>query len=154
MRRLVIDKKKLKGYISIVIVIFLAFLYWVSFKIIFINGDSMYPSLQNNQIVLLFRIPYSLQLKEVVVFIEEDMTLIKRIVAVPGDIVELKDGKVFCNGVIKEPYTYEGDVRTYKLEANEFFVIGDNFLRSMDSRAFGPIDRDQIIGKIILPRIS
>ncbi len=86
--------------------------------------------------------------------------LIKRLIGVPGDMVEVRDGAVYVNGVMKnEPYIREpmeryqrsdanfGVGTPYKLKSNEYFMMGDNRNHSWDSRFWGPVTRDRIIGK-------
>lgn len=78
--------------------------------------------------------------------------LVKRVIGVPGDIVDIKEGKVFINGVaIEEPYvtseTYPGRI-SYPINvgADELFVLGDNRQVSQDSREFGCIKLEQVEG--------
>ena len=78
--------------------------------------------------------------------------LIKRVVAVGGDTIEGRDGQVYVNGErIEEPYLVAG-TPTENLDRQEIpegyvFVMGDNRLNSEDSRVFGPIDEDTIVGR-------
>lgn len=79
---------------------------------------------------------------------------VKRVIGVPGDSVEIKDGFVFINEIkIQEPYlVFEtpGKYGPKKLETDEFFVLGDHRNNSLDSREFGPIKFKSILGKAIL----
>ncbi len=88
--------------------------------------------------------------------INED-ALIKRVVGLPGEKVEVHDGGVWINGqLLDEPYL--NGVRTDRcdavcsitLTANQYFVMGDNRPHSNDSRSFGPITADQIVGEVVL----
>jgi signal peptidase I len=78
--------------------------------------------------------------------------LIKRVIAVEGDTIEGRDGKVYVNGErIEEPYLEPG-TRTEQLEPQVIpegmvFVMGDNRTDSEDSRVFGPIDEGTIVGR-------
>jgi len=84
---------------------------------------------------------------------------IKRVIGVAGDRVEIHDGKVFVNGTeLDEPYLYsvdgtpqptaaDGDVASWAIGAGELFVMGDHRARSSDSRVFGPIKVDTVIGR-------
>lgn len=82
--------------------------------------------------------------------------LIKRVVAKPGDTVEIIDGKLFVNGKVETRETFKGE--TYEiydlveyplvLKEDEYFVLGDNRENSLDSRAIGPIKKIQIKGKV------
>ncbi len=84
---------------------------------------------------------------------EED--LIKRVIGLPGETITIDDGEVNVNGVpIQEPYLPEGvqmaDFGPITLAEGEVFLMGDNREFSMDSRAFGPIQIDHIIGEAVL----
>ncbi len=70
---------------------------------------------------------------------------IKRILALPGELVRL-DGLVASVTVAGAGGT-EGADATWQLGAQDYFVVGDNFARSTDSRSYGPIDRSAIIGR-------
>lgn len=80
---------------------------------------------------------------------------VKRVVGIPGDTISLKDDKVYLNGEeLQEPYTSvdytlpENGGLEWQLSENEYFVMGDNRLEgaSNDSRNFGPISKDEIVG--------
>lgn len=81
---------------------------------------------------------------------------VKRVIGVEGDVVDIKDGAVYVNGVkIEEPYengvTEPGEFALpYTVGENELFVMGDHRTVSEDSRAFGPISIDQVEGKAVL----
>jgi signal peptidase I, bacterial type len=96
-------------------------------------------------------------LKEVIKPIEEksNIRLVKRVIGLPGDKVDIVDGKVLVNGVaLDEPYV-KGE--TFKREfefpvtvpQNKYIVFGDNREVSKDSRSFGFIDRSQLEGKAV-----
>jgi signal peptidase I len=81
-----------------------------------------------------------------------EQDFIKRIVAVGGDRVEGRGGRVFVNGApIGEPYladgTEIGDFPSVEVPADSVFVMGDNRTHSDDSRNYGPIEESQIVGK-------
>lgn len=82
--------------------------------------------------------------------------IIKRIMAVPGDVLDIKDGNVYINGnKLEENYikgkTYELIETTYPITIgeNQVFVLGDNRINSLDSRVLGLIDFEQVKGKAI-----
>lgn len=95
---------------------------------------------------------------------DQDTPFIKRVIGVAGDTVEIRDdGLVYVNGTaIEEPYTYtndEGvheptevgsDQDTWVVPAGELFVMGDHRQRSADSRVFGTIPIDNVIGRAFL----
>jgi signal peptidase I len=79
---------------------------------------------------------------------------IKRIIGLPGDTVSGHDGKVWVNGrELLEPYLppgmYTSDFGPITVAAGELYVMGDNRTNSKDSRSFGPIDRDTVVGRAI-----
>jgi signal peptidase I len=89
---------------------------------------------------------------------EQDPTgtpYVKRIIGVGGDTVEIRDGSVFVNGEqLKEGYLFgnqptqvPGSTSKWKLTADQYFVMGDHRQASQDSREFGPITKESIIGR-------
>jgi len=85
---------------------------------------------------------------------------IKRVIGVAGDTIDIRDGKVFVNGVaIDEPYLYRdasgvteptdplSPTSTWLIPAGQLFVMGDHREQSSDSRAFGPINVSDVIGR-------
>ncbi len=77
--------------------------------------------------------------------------LIKRVIGLPGESVQIKGGRVYINGTrIEEPYVTEfckGCDGSWKLKANQYLVLGDNRNNSWDGHSFGPIPRDLIVGE-------
>ncbi len=121
-----------------------------------IEGDSMEPNLHNGEYVLIDKVSYLLHLPErgdVVVFTppNNDRDYIKRIIGLPGDKVEIKGGQVYVNGVVlDEPYlkgTIRNDMSTRTVEEGRYFVLGDNRNNSSDSRSFGSIAPQSIVGR-------
>ena len=126
-------------------------------------GDSMEPVLFNGQEILMNRVVYRLSLPkrgDVVVFLpngnQNSHYYVKRVVGLPGETIQIKDGNVYINGVLLE----EDDSFDKMIEAgiaenelvlasDEFFVLGDNRNSSEDSRSgnVGAVQRDNIIGK-------
>jgi signal peptidase I len=85
----------------------------------------------------------------------EQERLVKRVIGVPGDEIDIQDGSVFINGEkLEESYangeTLPGNIELpITVEEDELFVIGDNREVSRDSRDFGPIDVKQVEGKAV-----
>ena len=87
----------------------------------------------------------------------EKKNLIKRVVAIPGDQVNIKNGLVYVNGEVESGYQFQGQTYSnsdlvFPLEIPEdsVFVLGDNRENSLDSRGLGLIDYSQIKGKALL----
>lgn len=80
--------------------------------------------------------------------------LIKRVIGLPGETIEIRDNTVFIDGVALEESYLEEATRTrwdnrepMLIGEDEYFVMGDNRTRSLDSRRFGPVSREEIVGK-------
>lgn len=124
-----------------------------------IFGSSMTPTLQDGDII--FSVKSSeLVPGDIVAFYYNNKILIKRVVATPGDWVDMDpDGTVYVNGrELEEPYLQEkhfGDADIelpYQVPEGKFFVLGDHRATSVDSRhtAVGCVSQEQIVGKILL----
>lgn len=122
-----------------------------------IAGTSMEPNLNDGDIVLLVK-THDLQTGDLCAFYYSNKILIKRVIATPGDFVQIEsDGTVFLNGKpLDEPYISqkalgECDITfPYQVPENSYFVMGDHRETSIDSRSsvIGCVAEDQIIGKI------
>ncbi len=134
------------------------------FQTVVVDGDSMNPTLRNTQRFMLNRVEYYFREPQwgdiVVIKDPEDGGLsIKRVVAVAGQTVELTGGGVLINGMkLRENYLRPG-TRTYSLRVydhekfpcgqEQFFVMGDNRGNSADSRVYGPVPRQNILGVVV-----
>ena len=124
----------------------------------------MLPTLPRGQYVMVSRLAYKTSPPsrgDVVVFRHPSQPgedYIKRIVGLPGEHLRIEREKVVVNGtILVEPYVYRGascddDGRNgeWLPDEGEYFVIGDNRSDSQDSRSFGPIKREHLIGKVWL----
>jgi len=151
------------------------FIYALLFRPFEVKGDSMYPNFHDGEYVITNLIGFedlkfyhinfgSLKLGDVVVFNappatqNTDKDYIKRIIGVPGDTISLKDGSVYLNGAKLDESAYlKSDVKTYgaaflkegnsvRVPNNEYFVMGDNRMYSSDSREWGFITRNEVVG--------
>lgn len=130
-----------------------------------VDGQSMHPTLETGDYLIVSRLNY-LVVKpnhgDVIVFNsprplrENEPPLIKRVIGLPGDVVELTNQQVYLNGeLLGEPYLGElcdtshcRDNR-WELGPEEYFMLGDNRNNSRDSRAFGPVPKENIIGQAL-----
>lgn len=107
------------------------------------------------------RSPFAPQRGQIVIFFTSpDRTsdpLIKRVIGLPGDTIELRDGGVRINGVpLNEPYLHDQFTscnrycKPIRLLPGTYFLMGDNRVNSLDSRDFGPIPADQIVGRVVM----
>ncbi len=143
-----IKYRKTLGTIAAGIFVLALLILRMKYGIVIVDGESMASTLHNRQIVLIQRDISSLGDGDIVVFDQDNKRMIKRIVASSGDTVELSDELVKVNDIVVRPYSYEGSPHLYTLGDNEYFVIGDNYLNSYDSRDFGPITKSQIAGEV------
>lgn len=122
-------------------------------------GDSMNPTYEDGDIVNINRLSKPERNDIVIVDLpDEGKHLIKRCVGMPGDTIQIKEGKVFVNGVeleedylSKENKTCDGGLANEPilLGEDEYFVLGDNRSVSKDSRYFGAVKKEQIIGVVM-----
>lgn len=122
-----------------------------------VDGPSMEPSLYTGERLLVDKISYRFHLPrrgDIVVFRNprnQREDYIKRVVALPGDQVEMRLGKLYLNGQpIPEPYVLRDGVSAYGPEVippGYCFVLGDNRANSRDSRFFGPLPLSLIKGR-------
>ncbi len=133
--------------IIIVVVVFIRTFIVTPIKV---DGNSMHPTLEGDEIMLLNKLGHIDRFDIVVAKIEEkDNNFIKRVIALPGETIEIKDNKIYINGeILDEDFgygiTYNIDAIT--LGSDEYFLLGDNRIISLDSRSFGPISKKEILG--------
>lgn len=125
-----------------------------------IPSPSMQPTLQVGDTILVT--PYVRDEKpsrgDVVVFrspSSHDEMVVKRVIATPGDLIESREGLVTIGGhTLAEPYVHtrgvSGAIAPQVVPANCYFLLGDNRLNSYDSRLWGVIKEDAIIGQVRL----
>jgi signal peptidase I len=121
-----------------------------------VYGQSMEPNLHTDMRLVVEKVSYKLhapQRGDIVVLRVRpgDELLIKRIIGLPGDEVAIHDGQVYVNGrPLSEPYLDQntrGNLASRVVPPLHVFVMGDNRRASNDSRSFGPVHIDNIVGK-------
>jgi signal peptidase I len=113
---------------------FLIILAFLNFKIVKIQGNSMYPVLENNSFALADKYLHKLftvQKEDILLLEVGGKEVVKKIVGFPGERIVV-------------------DNKIVKLENDEIFVLGENLPESIDSREYGPVNISNIIGKIVL----
>lgn len=134
----------------------------------YVKGESMVPNFHDQEYLIVDEISYRFKAPErgqVIVFRyprNPQEYFIKRIIALPGEEVQIKDGKVIVYNeanpsgfTLDEKYlpadllTEDENSEKITVNNNEYFVLGDNRSNSKDSRSFGPVDKSFVIGKIL-----
>ena len=130
-----------------------------------VSGNSMVPTFRSGDYILTDKLSYRFGLPkrgDVIVLKnprDETQDFIKRIIAVPGETIRIKENLVYINGqIIKEPYLPPGTLTPggaflkeedgVKAGPNQYFVFGDNRDHSSDSRAWGGVTKEEIVGKV------
>ena len=135
------------------------------FQPFFVKGQSMEPAFENGDYLIIDELSYKLRTPErgeVVVFKypnDPSQRYIKRIISLPGETVEIQGGKITIvnaegKEVLDEKYLTSGaltsgDIKV-TLGVKEYFVLGDNRAASSDSRRWGTLPEDNIIGRVLL----
>ncbi|MDW7675408.1 MAG: signal peptidase I [Bacillota bacterium] len=127
------------------------------FQPFYIPSGSMEPTLAIGDRIIVSKFSYYFNepvLGDVVVFkypLDPSRDFIKRVIGVPGDIVEIKDSQLFVNGlIIPEEYVPPldfGDYGPIEVPKEEYFVLGDNRTNSQDSRSWGFVPEENVVGK-------
>ncbi|OIP23198.1 signal peptidase I [bacterium CG_4_10_14_0_2_um_filter_33_32] len=149
--------KKIIFFIIIIILIAIATVL-ISVKIFAISGNSMESSLKDKEKVLVLKYVNflgKLQRGDIILIEKDNKLMIKRIIALPKEKIEINEGKIIINdqllleSYVNDFYTY-GNQRIF-LADGQYFVLGDNRKanESIDSRIFGPVTERAIRGKVL-----
>jgi len=148
-------------------IVFLALVLYVviqyAVQTVHVLGSSMSATLHDNDLLVASKISYKLhppQRGDIIVFKppnEDSRDFIKRVIALPGDRIRITNAVVYINGqVLHEPYlpeawtynnTWPADGQDKLVPTDQYFVMGDNRNHSSDSRSFGFVELDAILGK-------
>jgi signal peptidase I len=145
-------------------IVFTLLIYFLVRTFLFENyrvvGQSMVPTLQNNQFLVVSKLDYRLHKPrrgDIIVFRDpynRERKLIKRIIGLPGENVEVQDGQVLIDQErIDEPYI--ADLGRYNqgstpIPDGQYYVLGDNRNNSSDSHTWGLLPKEEIVGKALL----
>lgn len=125
-----------------------------------VNGESMYPTLKDGEILVLNKMDRNFKRFDIIVATADKTKIIKRIIGLPGENVEYKDCKLYINGSVVDDYVKECITEDFTLKdlygyvmipEGYYFVMGDNRKASSDSRDYriGLIKSDKIQGKAV-----
>ena len=140
--------------LALVIIVFL-------YQPVKVEGTSMAPLLSDQERIFINKFVYrfeAIHRGDVVVFwypLDRSKSFIKRVIALPGETVTIRQGVVTVNGVVvPEPYVppqYEdaSDYGPTRVPADSYFVMGDHRISSNDSRVFGPVPSQFIYGRAV-----
>lgn len=137
-----------------------------------VDGTSMLPTLVDGQFLIANKLLYARLSRDeygrtslfafhpprhgdvIIMVFPKDPTrdVVKRVIGLPGDVIEIDSGRVIRNGGwLNEPYVVHRDVRSFdavEVPAGSYYVLGDNRLVSSDSRHWGFVSDDHIIGRV------
>lgn len=154
----ILKGKKKANFITLLFLIIIVLISYLLctfvISIYIIQENSMYPTLKNNNYIFVEKVSkyFSIKQEDIIIFNNDGRTLIKRVIAVPGDKIEIYSNKIVVNGDVIDKKINSNDDSYYfsiVIPDQEYFVMGDNRLESADSREFGPISKNDIDGKIL-----
>jgi len=142
--------------------------YFLIGQLVEVSGDSMEPNFKNGQQMIAEKLTINItkiQRGDIVIFNSLDTRnlLIKRVIGLPGEKIKIQDGLVYINDThLDEPYLVKNtytklkynnkmeEGKDYEIGEDSYVVLGDNREVSIDSRAFGSLHKNDILGKVIL----
>lgn len=140
------------------------FMLWILYLIIsgmilgvaHVKGESMEPTLKDGQLLLYNRMNKDYYPGKIVAIkMPSGEKFVKRIIAIEGDVIDIKDGNLYINNEIREEEYVRGktfpdsQIYPFTVDENCYFVLGDNREGSVDSRTFGQISEEQIKGIVL-----
>jgi signal peptidase I len=140
--------------LALVIIVFL-------YQPVKVEGTSMAPLLSDQERIFINKFVYRfepIQRGDVVVFwypLDHSKSFIKRVIGLPGETVEIRQGAVYVDGkIVPEPYVprqYEdlSDFGPVRVDKDKYFVMGDHRISSNDSRVFGSVGSQYIYGRAV-----
>ena len=145
--------KKTKVIIVFFTLLFIL-LFQIKYCIISVNGDSMLPTFSDGEILIAKKYCKIVKNGDIIAFKHDNKIYIKRVIAQFGDIVKVDEsqGLIYVNESVKVTYNPCKSLETYSIELgkDEYFVVGDNFNNSVDSRSeeIGLVKKSSIVAII------
>ena len=144
--------KEIWSYLVIIIVVLLVRTFIIT--PVNVDGDSMYPTLKDKEILLLKKYDKTIERFDIVVFRYGNTKYIKRVIGLPGEHIEYKNNELYINYEKIEDVKLFTATDNFMLEdlglsvipENMYFVIGDNRVNSQDSRVIGLVSKEDIEG--------
>lgn len=142
------------------ILLVISIIFTFIFGLFRVKDNEMFPNVNEGDLVLYYRLDRKIYINDLVVLDYNGKKIIKRIVAMPGDTVDItRDGlkvngsfqtseKIFKETNLVKEGEKEGVKFPLKLKENEYFVLSDNRDKVIDSRLFGAVEKKKIKGKI------
>jgi len=146
-------------YVIVIVVVFLLFIFVVGLQQVV--GPSMNPTLNEGDIMIVNKLTYHLKdigRNDIVVIMQDEKYMVKRVVGVPGETIEYKNNHIFVNGVefeetfidLDKVHTNDFSIKDLGYDTipeGKYLVLGDNRENSLDSRDYGLVDRKEIVGR-------
>lgn len=177
-KKFIMTEKKyntISSAISIFVLLFTLAVYMINIGFCLVDGNSMNPTMENGDAAMItVKGPKSVSYDDIVVLfpldensacirngfdffkrshIDKQIIFIKRVIGLPGDVIEIRDGYAWRNGEKLEcPYTNgltNGEFGPYLVEEGKIFCLGDNRDYSADSRSFGAFPMSGVVGKVL-----
>lgn len=144
--------KKTAFILFLFIAVYVVKIFFIDF--VFVSGNSMADTFKNNDILLVNVQNEEIKRYDVVVAKESGTRIIKRVIALPSETVQIVDGIIYVNGEKIAKYNSGTDragvaESCYQLGESEYFLMGDNRSGSMDSRDFGAVKKENINGVVV-----
>lgn len=146
--------KELIPYVIIIVAVILIRTFIVT--PVRVDGNSMNPTFEDGNILILNKFDHKYDRFEIIVFRYNNKKLVKRVIGLPGDTVEIKDNTLYINGEIMEEDFEHLHTKDFSLSEigydtipeDMYFVLGDNRSNSLDSRFLGLVSKDIIEGVV------
>ncbi len=147
-------KQDIRLWMKFLLVVILAVILRIFvFEFVNISGESMSPTLENGQLIIIYKVEYTPARGDIVVLNSPDgVEMVKRIIGLPGETIRIADGIVYVNGErIADEYQFSTTelIHNITIPTDKVYVLGDNRDHSSDSRDFGSIEISDIRGEMV-----